>query len=206
MAAEGTSILIVYYSMYGHVRTMAQEVKKGLESKGATVDLKQVPETLPEEVLTKMHAPAKSDDPVATAKDLTEYDGVLFGIPTRFGMMAAQMKAFFDSTGSLWQQGALVGKPAGVFFCTGTQGGGQETTALTTLTQLTHHGMIYVPMGYINPVMFDNSEVRGGSAYGPGSFAGADGARQPSESELTLCRDYGGHFATVAGNLKKGRA
>ena len=152
-----------------------------------------------------MGSPPKSEDPVATPEDLTKYDGVLFGIPTRYGMMAAQMKAFWDSTGSLWQAGALVGKPAGIFVSTGTQGGGQETTALTALTHLSHHGMIYVSMGYINPLMFDNSEVRGASAYGPGTLAGADGSRQPSANELTLCRDYGGHFATVSSNLKKGR-
>eukprot|EP01138_Halocafeteria_seosinensis_P005798 gb/GECG01005927.1/.p1 GENE.gb/GECG01005927.1/~~gb/GECG01005927.1/.p1 ORF type:complete len:210 (+),score=24.88 gb/GECG01005927.1/:1-630(+) len=207
MTSRTPNILVVYYSMYGHIRTMARNgIKPGLEAKGANVTLAQVPETLPREVLEKMHAPAKSEDPIADPEDLPKYDGLLFGLPTRYGMMPAQMKAFFDATGGLWQKGALVGKPAGVFFSTGTQGGGQETTALTTLTHFSHHGMIYIPMGYINPLMFDNSEVRGASAYGPGSLAGADGSRQPSENELTLCKDYGSYFATVAGNLKQGSA
>lgn len=127
---------------------MAQEVQKGLESEGCQVTIFQVPETLPEEVLQKMHAPAKPSIPIITADKLTEADGIIFGIPTRFGMMAAQMKAFFDTTGGLWGTQALAGKPAGIFVSTGTQGGGQETTALTAISQLTHHGMVFVPLGY----------------------------------------------------------
>lgn len=158
-------------------------------------------------VLTKMHAPPKDEAvPVITAADLPKADGIIFGIPTRFGMMASQLKALFDSTGSLWQTGALVGKPAGIIVSTATQGGGQETTALTAITQLTHHGMIFVPQGYTNPAMFNMEEVHGGSPYGPGTFAGADGSRQPSAIELDCARSYGTHFAGVAGALKKGRA
>ena len=119
-------------------------MKKGLEEAGIEATLLRVPETLPDDVLAKMHAPPKPDDEEATADKLTEFDGFLFGLPTRYGMAPAQMKAFIDSTGGLWQKGALVGKPAGVFFSTGTQNGGQETTALTFITQLTHHGMIFV--------------------------------------------------------------
>jgi len=185
---------------------MAQEVAKGVESGGAEVKLLQVPETLPKEVLEKMHAPAKPDVPIATPQDLAEADGIIFGIPTRFGMMAAQMKAYFDATGQLWQKGTLVGKPASTFFATATQGGGQETTALTTVTQLTHHGMVYVPIGYGNPSLFNMDEVHGGSPYGAGTFAGGDGSRQPTQLELGVAAYQGKYFAGVVNALKAGRA
>lgn len=120
-------IAVVYYSMYGHIRKMAEAVKAGVEEAGHQATLLQVPETLPAEVLGKMHAPPKSDDPVVTLADLEAYDGILFGLPGRYGMYPAQFKAFWDSTGSLWGAGKLIGKPAGVFFSTAQQGGGQET-------------------------------------------------------------------------------
>jgi len=148
-------VYIVYYSMYGHVKKMADSVAEGLKEAGVEAKLFQVPETLPEEVLGKMGAPPKTDDPIISAKDLPDADGIIFGIPTRFGMMAAQMKAFFDTTGGLWMSGGLVGKPASVFFSTAAQGGGQETTAFTTITQFAHHGMIYVPIG-VNPAPCEN--------------------------------------------------
>mmetsp|Transcript_10775 Transcript_10775/g.11200 ORF Transcript_10775/g.11200 Transcript_10775/m.11200 type:complete len:213 (-) Transcript_10775:163-801(-) len=199
-------IAIVYYSMYGHVKTLAETIKAGIDESGAEAHLLQVPETLPDEVLQKMYAPPKDASiPIATAAALADYDGILFGIPTRFGMAAAQMKAFMDTTGGLWSGGKLVGKPAGVFFSTATQGGGQETTALTWITQLTHHGMIFVPMGYTNPALFSMDEVHGGSPYGPGTFAGPDGSRQPSQLELTVAKSYGGYFAGVAKALYLGR-
>ncbi|EEC79475.1 hypothetical protein OsI_20505 [Oryza sativa Indica Group] len=146
-----------YYSMYGHVAKLAEEIKKGASSvEGVEVKIWQVPETLSEEVLGKMGAPPRSDAPVIAPQELAEADGVLFGFPTRFGMMAAQMKAFFDATGGLWREQSLAGKPAGVFFSTGTQGGGQETTPLTAVTQLAHHGMVFVPVGYtFGAKMFD---------------------------------------------------
>ncbi len=139
-------------------------------------------------------------------RDLPEADGFMFGIPTRFGMAVAQMKALMDHTGSLWLEGKLIGKPAGIFFSTGTQGGGQETTALTFLTQLTHHGMVFVPMGYSTPLLLDLNEIHGGSPYGAGTFAGVDGSRQPSEMEQTMARQHGKHFAGVARALKAGHA
>ena len=158
----------------------------------------QVAETLPKEVLEKMHAVEKSD-PVVDPTSLAEYDGFIFGMPTRFGMMPAQMKAMFDATGQLWQQGALVGKPAGVFVCTGTQGGGQETTALTAITQLTHHGMIFIPVGYtFGEKLFDMETVRGGSAYGAGTYAGPTGQRQPTQLELDHAEHQGKYFAGKA--------
>jgi len=200
-----TKIYIVYYSTWGHVTALAEELKKGAESvDGVEVTVWRVPETLPEEVLGKMYAaPKREDHPVITARQLAEADGLLLGFPTRFGMMAAQMKAFLDSTGGLWQEQALAGKPAGFFFATGTQGGGQESTALTAVTQLAHHGMIYVPIGgTFGARMFGMDEVRGGSAYGAGTFAGADGSRTPSEIELAMANHQGKQFAAVAKKLK----
>uniref|UniRef100_A0ACD5WYM0 Uncharacterized protein n=1 Tax=Avena sativa TaxID=4498 RepID=A0ACD5WYM0_AVESA len=204
-AEMATKLYIVYYSTWGHVATLAEEMKKGADSvPGVEVTIWRVPETLPQEVLGKMHAaPGREDHPVITARQLAEADGILFGFPTRFGMMAAQMKAFFDTTGGLWQSGALAGKPAGVFFATGTQGGGQETTALTAVTQLTHHGMLFVPIGYTHGAgMFAMDEVKGGSPYGAGTFAGADGSRVPSDAELALAAHQGKYFAGIAKKLK----
>jgi NAD(P)H dehydrogenase (quinone) len=168
----------------------------------------QVAETLPAEVLAKMHAPPKDANvrTITDPQELKQYDGILFGIPTRFGMMPAQMKAFVDSTGGLWMEGALVGKTGGVFFSTATQGGGQETTALTAITQFTHHGMIYVPIGYSDPSIMSMDEVHGGSPYGAGTFAGPKGDRQPSALELGVAQHQGKHFGTITSALKAGRA
>ncbi|KAF1331213.1 Nad quinone oxidoreductase, partial [Globisporangium splendens] len=200
--ANMTKIAIVYYSTYGHVVQLADAIKEGIESvEGVTAELYQVAETLPEKVLAKMHAPPKKDHPIATPGVLKEADGILFGLPTRFGSFPAQIKAFFDSTGSLWQAGALIGKPAGVFFTTGVQGGGQETTAYTALTFLSQHGMTYVPLGYRSPLMFSNDEIHGGSPWGAGAIAGADGSRQASKLELDVARVQGESFAQVAKKL-----
>nr|Q9AYU0.1 RecName: Full=Quinone-oxidoreductase QR2; Short=TvQR2 [Triphysaria versicolor]AAG53945.1 quinone-oxidoreductase QR2 [Triphysaria versicolor] len=200
-----TKVYIVYYSTYGHVERLAQEIKKGAESVGnVEVKLWQVPEILSDEVLGKMWAPPKSDVPVITPDELVEADGIIFGFPTRFGMMAAQFKAFFDSTGGLWKTQALAGKPAGIFFSTGTQGGGQETTALTAITQLTHHGMIYVPIGYtFGADMFNMEKIKGGSPYGAGTFAGADGSRQPSDIELKQAFHQGMYIAGITKKIKQ---
>mmetsp|Transcript_24908 Transcript_24908/g.80225 ORF Transcript_24908/g.80225 Transcript_24908/m.80225 type:complete len:208 (+) Transcript_24908:110-733(+) len=199
-------IHIVYYSMYGHVRTLALKIAEGVRAAGGEPHLFQISETLPADVLEKMHAPPKSDDPVATPETLTEADGILFGFPTRFGMAAAQVKAFLDTTGGLWMKGALVGKPAGLFFSTGTQGGGQETTALTFVTQLVHHGMVFVPLGYSTPLRLKMDEMVGGSPYGSGTFAGGDGSRTPSETELQIAEHQGSHFTGFVAKLKKGSA
>lgn len=152
-----------------------------------------------------MYAPAKPDVPVINPADLAEADGIIFGMPTRFGMMAAQVKALFDATGSLWGKGALVGKVASTFFSTATQGGGQETTALTAITQFTHHGMIYVPIGYSSPLLFNMDEIHGGSPYGAGCLAGPKGERQPSKLELDVAEHQGTYVAGVVSALKKGR-
>ncbi|GLU23169.1 hypothetical protein SLE2022_391940 [Rubroshorea leprosula] len=199
-----TKVSIVYYSMYGHVEKLAREIQKGASTvEGVEVKLWQVPETLPKDVLGKMGAPPKSDDvPIITPSELAEADGVLFGFPTRFGMMAAQFKAFMDATGGLWRTQQLAGKPAGIFYSTGSQGGGQETTPLTAITQLVHHGMVFVPIGYtFGPGMFEMETVKGGSPYGAGTFAG-DGSRQPSELELEQAFHQGKYFAGIAKRLK----
>ncbi|KAG0447789.1 hypothetical protein HPP92_028153 [Vanilla planifolia] len=192
-----------YYSTYGHVEKLAHEISRGASSvEGVEVKLWQVPETLSEEILGKMGAPPKSDVPIISANELAEADGFLFGFPTRFGMMAAQFKAFLDSTGGLWRTQQLAGKPAGIFYSTGSQGGGQETTPLTAITQLAHHGMIFVPVGYTGGAgMFEMDKVRGGSPYGAGTFAG-DGSRQPTELELQLAFHQGQYFAGVAKKFK----
>jgi len=196
-SAMPTKVYIVFYSTWGHVHSMAKAVKEGVDSvEGCEGVLYQVAETLPAEVLAKMHAPPKPDVPVITADELKNADGVLFGLSTRFGQAAAQMKSFMDSTGGLWQAGALAGKPAGVFFSTGTQGGGQETAAFTFLTHLAHHGMIFVPTGYtFGGDMFNMQEVHGGSPYGAGCFAGPDGSRQPSATELKYAKHQGAYMA-----------
>ncbi|KAG6537506.1 NAD(P)H dehydrogenase (quinone) FQR1 isoform X1 [Zingiber officinale] len=198
-----TKVYIVYYSMYGHVEKLAEKIKEGaLSIEGVEAKLWQVPETLPDEVLVKMSAPPKNEVPIISPNQLAEADGLLFGFPTRFGMMAAQFKAFLDATGSLWRSQELAGKPAGLFFSTGSQGGGQETTALTAVTQLAHHGMIFVPIGYtFGAGMFEMEKVKGGSPYGAGTFAG-DGSRFPSEIELEQAFHQGKYFAIIAKKLK----
>ncbi|KAG9452054.1 hypothetical protein H6P81_004958 [Aristolochia fimbriata] len=198
-SASQLKIFIVFYSMYGHVECLAKRIKKGVDGiDGVEGVLYRVPETLPSDLLEQMKAPPKDDNiPVISAAQLTEADAILFGFPTRYGCMTAQMKAFFDSTGQLWKEQALAGKPAGFFVSTGTQGGGQETTAWTAITQLTHHGMIFVPIGYtFGAGMFKMDSIRGGSPYGAGVFAG-DGTREPSETELALAEHQGKYMAAI---------
>ncbi|KAK7531023.1 flavoprotein-like protein [Phyllosticta citricarpa] len=191
-------IAIVYYSMYGHVKQLALAEKEGIEAAGGSATLFQVAETLPQEVLTKMHAPPK-DDSIPVLEDpavLEQFDGFLFGIPTRYGNFPAQWKTFWDKTGGQWQTGAYWGKYAGLFVSTGTLGGGQETTAISAMSTLVHHGMIYVPLGYktVFPYMANVDEVRGGSAWGAGTFSAADGSRQPSKNELEVAKAQGTAF------------
>ncbi|KAI3667779.1 hypothetical protein L6452_42848 [Arctium lappa] len=192
-------IFIVFYSMYGHIESLARSIKEGVdEIDGVEGVLYRVPETLSFETLSAMKVPAKGDDiPEISAEELVEADGLLFGFPTRYGSMSAQMKAFFDSTGSLWREQKLAGVPAGFFVSTGTQGGGQETTAWTAITQLAHHGMLYVPIGYtFGAGMFKMDSIRGGSPYGAGVFSG-DGTRKPSERELELAHHQGKYMALI---------
>ncbi|KAK6125471.1 hypothetical protein DH2020_040779 [Rehmannia glutinosa] len=200
-------LLIVFYSMYGHVEGLARRMKRGADSvDGVEAVLYRVPETLPDDVLAKMWAPHKDDSipVIGSPVELTGADGFLFGFPTRYGCMAAQMKAFFDSTGQLWKEQKLAGKPAGFFVSTGTQGGGQETTAWTAITQLAHHGMLFVPIGYtFGAGMFKMDSARGGSPYGAGVFAG-DGSREPSETELALAEHQGQYMAATVKKLARG--
>ncbi|XP_073141631.1 quinone-oxidoreductase QR2-like [Henckelia pumila] len=202
-----TKLYIVYYSMYGHVEKLARVMKKGADTvKGVEAKLFQVAETLPAEVLGKMYAPPKPTDvPVITPGELVEADGLIFGMPTRFGMMPAQVKSLLDATGQLWQTGALVGKHVGMFTSTSAQGSGHETTALTAITQFAHHGMIIVPTGYtFGEGMYVLDEIKGGSAYGAGTFSGGDGSRQPSELELGHAFHQGKYIAGVVNQYKKG--
>ncbi|KAL3418973.1 quinone oxidoreductase [Phlyctema vagabunda] len=193
-------VAIVYYSMYGHIAKIAEAEKEGLKKAGIEADLFQVAETLPQEVLAKMHAPPKSDVPVIDAATLEKYDAFLFGIPTRFGNFPAQWKAFWDTTGGQWASGAYSGKFAGVFVSTAAPGGGQESTVIAAMSTLTHHGIIYVPLGYKNSFaqLANLSEVHGGSPWGAGAFSASDGSRQPSSLELEIATIQGESFgATV---------
>lgn len=198
-------IFIVFYSMYGHVEALAKKMKEGIDGiEGVEGSLFRVPEILSPQVLEQMHAPPKDESiPVISATELPTADGLVFGFPTRYGSMAAQMKAFFDSTGQLWKEQKLAGKPAGFFVSTGTQGGGQETTAWTAITQLAHHGMLFVPIGYtFGAGMFKMDEIRGGSPYGAGVYAG-DGTRKPSKVELALAEHQGKYMAAIVKRLVK---
>jgi len=183
---------------------MAQSVVKGVEEAGAEVVIKQVPETLPAEILKAMHAPPKPDVPIATVDELPSYDAIIFGCGTRYGGVASQMKAFLDATGQLWQKGALVNKFAGIFTSTATQGGGQETTPMTFATHFAHHGMIFVPLGYVNPSLFNMNEIHGGGPWGAGTFSGPDGSRTPTELELGLAATQGKRVAEVTAAYKRG--
>ncbi|KAJ3673277.1 hypothetical protein LUZ60_006651 [Juncus effusus] len=199
--ARALKIFVIFYSSYGHTETMARTIKSGIDSvNGVSGFLFRVPETLTEEELTSMMVPDKGEEiPVIKSnEELEEADGFVFGFPTRFGSMAAQMKAFFDGLGGrIWREQRLAGKPAGFFISTGTQGGGQESTAWTAITQLAHQGMIFVPIGYtFGEKMFDMNEIRGGSPYGAGVIAG-DGSRPPSETELALAEHQGKYMATI---------
>jgi NAD(P)H dehydrogenase (quinone) len=198
-----TKVLVLYYSSYGHVEAMAGAVADGARSvPGVEVTLKRVPELMPEDVARQHGIKLNQPAPVASPKELADYDAIIFGTPTRFGNMAAQMRNFLDQTGSLWVKGALVGKLASVFASTGS-GGGNESTILTFIPTLLHHGMIYAGLPYSCPELADLSEVKGGSPYGAATIAGPDGSRQPTAKELALARFQGRHVASIAAQLKK---
>ncbi|KAI5898148.1 flavoprotein WrbA [Schizophyllum commune H4-8] len=189
-------VAVVIYTMYGHVGKLAEAVKSGVHAAGGTTSIYQVPETLPKEVLDRMHAPPKPDYPIASADTLRNYDGFLFGIPTRYGNFPGQWKAFWDTTGQLWSQGALSGKFCSAFVSTSSQGGGQEMTVANAMSTFVHHGMIFVPLGYsrVFKQLGNNEEVHGGSAWGAGTFAGGDGSRQPTPLELEVAKIQGQQF------------
>jgi NAD(P)H dehydrogenase (quinone) len=195
-------ILVLYYSMYGHVETMAAAIAEGARSvEGADVTVKRVPETMTPDVAKRNGAKLDQAAPVATPAELTDYDAIIFGTPTRFGNMAAQMRNFLDQTGGLWAKGGLVGKVGSVFSSTGT-GGGNESTIMSFVNTLMHHGMVYVGLPYACPELADVSEVKGGSPWGAATIAGADGSRQPSAKELAQARFQGRHVASIAKNIR----
>ena len=197
-----TKVLVLYYSMYGHVETLAAAIAEGARTvEGAEVAVKRVPETLPPDTAKQHGAKLDQSAPVASPKELGDYDAILFGTPTRFGNMAAQMRNFLDQTGGLWVKGALVGKVGSVFTSTGT-GGGNESTIMSFVNTLMHHGMVYVGLPYACPELADISEVKGGSPWGAGTIAGADGSRQPSAKELAMARFQGKHVATITVKLR----
>lgn len=194
-------ILVLYYSMYGHIETMANAVADGASRvSGAEVTIRRVPETMDAERFAQVGGKTQQSAAEATPEELPQYDAILLGTPTRFGNMAGQMRNFLDRTGGLWASGALYGKLASVFASTGT-GGGQEQTITSTWTTLAHHGMVIVPIGYGTKELFDISQVRGGTPYGATTIAGGDGSRQPSEEELNIARYQGEYVAGLAVKL-----
>jgi NAD(P)H dehydrogenase (quinone) len=194
-------VLVLYYSSYGHIETMAEAIAEGARSAGATVDIKRVPELVSDEVAAKSHFKTQQAAPVAEVSDLAHYDAIIVGTPTRFGNMAAQMKNFLDQTGGLWATGKLVGKVGAVFTSTATQHGGQESTILSTQTVLLHHGMVIVGLPYAWQGQMTLAEISGGSPYGASTIAGGDGSRQPSANELEGARYQGAHVARIAAKL-----
>ncbi|KAJ7063959.1 1,4-benzoquinone reductase [Mycena amicta] len=189
-------VAIVIYSMYGHIAKLAEAVKGGIEEAGGKVTIYQIPETLPQEVLTKMHAPAKGDYPIIDPDTLATFDAFIMGIPTRYGNFPGQWKAFWDSTVGLWSTGKLYGKYAGAFVSTAGLGGGQETTIQNAISTLAHHGVLFVPLGYANAFgqLTGLAEVHGGSPWGAGTFAAPDGSRQPTALELEIANIQGKTF------------
>jgi NAD(P)H dehydrogenase (quinone) len=196
-----TKVLVLYYSSYGHIETMAGAEAEGARSAGAEVVVKRVPELVPAELAKSSHFKLDQAAPIATVDELPSYDAIIFGTPTRFGNMAAQMRNFLDQTGGLWFQNKLVGKVASVFASTGSQHGGQETTILTFIPTLLHLGMIYVGLPYSFAGQFGHDEVKGGSPYGATTIAGGDGSRQPSAVEIEAAKFQGAHVAAIAAKL-----
>jgi len=199
-------VLVLYYSMYGHIHRLAEAVAEGVNKvPGAEVALRRVPETLPAEVLAKMGAIEAQKSfahvPLCNVEELAEYDAIIFGTPTRFGNMCGQMRQFLDATGGLWMKGALVGKVGSVFTSTATQHGGQESTLLTFHPYLLHQGMVIVGLPYAFAGQMRNDEITGGSPYGASTIAGTQGERQPTENELAGARFQGQHVATIASKL-----
>ena len=197
-----TKVLVLYYSSYGHLETMANAVAEGAKAVfGVQVNVKRVPELVPDDVAKKSGLQLDQAAPVATVDELADYDAIIFGAPTRFGMMAAQMRNFLDQTGGLWVKGALIGKVGSVFTSTATQHGGQESTILSFHTTLLHQGMVIVGLPYSNKTQMRMDEITGGSPYGASTIAGGDGSRQPSEGELSMARFQGEHVARIAAKL-----
>jgi NAD(P)H dehydrogenase (quinone) len=196
-----TQVLVLYYSGYGHVETLAEAVAEGAgEVDGTEVTVKRVPELVPEAVARKSGMKLDQQAPIAEPSELAHYDAIVFGTPTRFGNMASQMRNFLDQTGGLWMQGALIGKVGSVFASTSTQHGGQETTITSFHTTLLHHGMVIVGVPYSHKGLTEMGEISGGTPYGATTLAG-DGSRVPSANELDIARFQGRHVAEIAAKL-----
>jgi NAD(P)H dehydrogenase (quinone) len=197
-----SKILVLYYSAYGHIEKMATAVAEGAGGvAGTQVTVKRVPELVPEDVAKKSGMKLDQPAPTATPDELTDYDAIIFGTPTRFGNMAAQMRNFLDQTGGLWMKGSLIGKVGSVFTSTATQHGGQETTITSFHSTLLHQGMVIVGVPYSCQELMNMKEITGGSPYGAGTLANTDGSRQPSENELKIARFQGRHVAEITAKL-----
>ena len=197
-----SKVLVLYYSAYGHIEKMAEAVAEGARAvPGTEVTIKRVPELVPEEIAKKSGMKLDQPAPIATVDELADYDAIIFGTPTRFGNMCAQMRNFLDQTGGLWMKGALVGKVGSVFTSTATQHGGQETTITSFHSTLLHQGMIIVGLPYAFPGLTNMDEITGGSPYGASTLANADGSRQPSANELDGARYQGKHVAQITAKL-----
>ena len=202
-----TRVLVLYYSSWGHVETMAEAVAEGARSvPGVHAELRRVPELVPDSVARAAHYKTEQRAPLARPQELADYDAIVFGTPTRFGNMAAQMRNFLDQTGGLWARGQLIGKVGSVFAVTGTQHGGQETTITSFHTTLFHHGMLVVGLPYSFEGLVRMDEITGGTPYGATALAGGDGSRAVSANELAGARFQGRHVAAVARELALGRA
>jgi NAD(P)H dehydrogenase (quinone) len=193
--------LVLYYSAYGHIEAMAYAVAEGAREAGAQVDVKRVPETVPEEIARGAHFKLDQAAPIATVQELADYDAIIVGSGTRFGRISSQMAAFLDQAGGLWMRGALHGKVGGAFSSTGTQHGGQETTLFSMITNLLHFGMVIVGLDYGHAGQMTLDEITGGSPYGATTIAGGDGSRQPTANELQGARYQGRKIAEVANKL-----
>jgi len=196
-----TKVLVLYYSAYGHIEKMAEAVAEGAREAGAQVDIKRVPELVPEEIARKSHYKLDQKAPIARIEDLANYDAVIVGTGTRFGRMGSQMASFLDQAGGLWAKGALHGKVGGAFTSTATQHGGQETTLFSIITNLLHFGMVIVGLNYGYTGQMELNDVTGGAPYGATTIAGGDGSRQPTENELHGARYQGRQIAETARKL-----
>jgi len=194
-------VLVLYYSSYGHMETMAHAAAEGAKTAGAHVDVKRVPETVPAEVAKSSHFKTEQAAPVATPDELANYDAVIFACGTRYGTMASQMRAFMDQTGGLWMKGALVGKVGSAMTSSATQHGGQESTILGFIPTMLHHGMVVVGLPYSFQGQMGMTEITGGSPYGASTITGGDGSRMPSDNEKEAARYQGAHVAKIAAKL-----
>ncbi|GBQ87929.1 flavodoxin/nitric oxide synthase [Acetobacter nitrogenifigens DSM 23921 = NBRC 105050] len=197
-----TKVLVLYYSSYGHIETMASAIAEGVREAGAEAVVKRVPELVPEEVAKASHFKVDQAVPLATPGELADYDAIIVGSPTRFGRVSSQMANFWDQTGGLWAKGALIGKVGAAFTSTASQHGGQETTLFSLLTTLLHHGMVITGLPYSYPGLTEMNEVAGGTPYGASTLAAADGSRAVSANEAGGARFLGKHVAELATRLK----